>query len=82
LFFVVVAPRFLDGQSLSLANAALLAVVSAGIATLIHLAIVSTGTRAQAWLTGGRRTRMAQRGFALVMLAVAVSFVLADLMQR
>ncbi len=82
VFFVVVAPRFLDGQSLSLADAALLAVVSSGIATLIHLAIVSTGARAQVWLSDDQRMRMAQRGFALVMLAVAVSFVMADLMPR
>lgn len=82
IFFIAVAPRFLDGHTLSLGDAALLAVLSAGIATMIHLAIVSTGARAQAWLADGRRKRIAQRGFALVMFGVAVSFVMADLVPR
>lgn len=82
VFFVAVAPRFLDGQSLSLGNAALLAVVSTSIATIIHLAIISTGARAQAWLADERRKRLAQRGFALVMLGVAVSFVMSDLVSH
>lgn len=82
VFFVAVAPRFMEGRSLSLGNAAVLAVLSAGIATAIHLAIVVAGARAQAWLAGARRRRIAQRGFALVMVAVAVSFVLSDLVSR
>ncbi len=82
VFFVAVAPRFLDGQSLSFGNAALLAVLSAGIATIIHLAIVAAGARAQTWLADGRRRRIAQRGFALVMVGVAVTFVMSDLMSR
>lgn len=78
IFFVAVAPRFLRGETLSLGNAVLLAVISASIATLIHLAIVATGARAQGWLADPRRAGIARRGFAVVMLAVAVSFVLAD----
>jgi threonine/homoserine/homoserine lactone efflux protein len=82
VFFVAVAPRFLDGQGLSLGNALILAVVSASIATVIHLAIVHTGARAQAWLADPQRMQIARRGFALVMLGVAVSFVVADLASR
>lgn len=82
VFFVAVAPRFLDGQGLSLANALILAVVSASIATIIHLAIVQTGARAQAWLADPHRMQTARRGFAVVMLGVAVSFVVADLAAR
>ncbi|MFL0672730.1 MAG: LysE family translocator [Erythrobacter sp.] len=79
VFFVAVAPRFLDGEGLSLGNALVLAVVSASIATIIHLTIVHIGARAQAWLADPHRMQIARRGFALVMLGVAVSFVVADL---
>ena len=76
LFFVVVAPQFLHGGTLRLGNALLLAVISAAIATGIHIAIVAAGSQAQAWLSDPARTRTVRRGFALVMLAVALSFLL------
>lgn len=79
LFFLVVAPRFLGGAALSLGNALTLALVSTAIATLIHLALVLAGARAHGWLADPRRTLWARRGFALVMLMVAASFLLADL---
>lgn len=74
LFFVVVAPEFLGGRTLGLAEALTLAVVSTGIATAIHLAIVLAGSHAQAWLMDERRTRWVRRAFAVVMLLVAASF--------
>lgn len=74
LFFVVVAPEFLGGRALGLAEALTLALVSTGIATAIHLAIVLAGSHAQAWLADPARTRWVRRGFAVVMLGVAVSF--------
>ena len=79
IFFVAIAPRFLPGEALSLANGLILAVISAGIATLIHVAIVAMGSRAQSWLLDSQRTKTARRLFAVVMLGVAASFVLADL---
>ena len=79
IFFLVVAPRFLGGEALSLANALVLALVSASIATLIHLALVLAGARAHGWLADPRRTLWARRGFAVIMLLVAVSFLFADL---
>lgn len=82
VFFVTVAPRFLGSEALSVSNALLLAVISATIATTIHLVIVNTGARAQSWLSDPRRTRIARRCFAVIMLAVAASFVLADLTGR
>lgn len=74
LFFVVVAPEFLGGRTLGIPEALTLAVVSTAIATAIHLAIVLAGSHAQAWLMDARRTRWVRRGFAVVMLGVAVSF--------
>lgn len=74
LFFVVVAPEFLGGRTLGLAEALTLALVSTGIATLIHLAIVLAGSRAQASLADPARTKWVRRGFAVVMLCVAASF--------
>lgn len=74
LFFVVVAPEFLGGRTLGIPEALTLAVVSTAIATAIHLAIVLAGSHAQAWLMDARRTRWVRRGFAVVMLGVALSF--------
>ncbi len=74
LFFVVVAPEFLGGRALGLREALTLALVSTGIATAIHLAIVLAGSHAQAWLADPARTKWVRRGFAVVMLGVAASF--------
>ncbi|WP_292930941.1 LysE family translocator [Novosphingobium sp. PASSN1] len=74
MFFVVVAPEFLGGRTLGLAEALTLAFVSTGIATAIHLAIVLAGSHAQAWLADPARTKWVRRGFAVVMLGVAASF--------
>jgi threonine/homoserine/homoserine lactone efflux protein len=79
VFFVAVAPRFMGGATLGLGNAIILAVISASIATIVHVVIVTTGARAQDWLADPRRMQVARRGFALVMLAVAAWFLLADL---
>lgn len=79
IFFVVVVPQFLHGAVMSLGNALMLALVSTAIATLIHLALVLAGARAHDWLSDPRRTLWARRGFAIVMLLVAGSFLLADL---
>ena len=79
MFFLVVAPQFLNGELLSLRNALLLSLVSAVIATAIHCAIVLAGSRAQAWLSDSARTKWVRRGFALVIFGVAVSFLLIDI---
>jgi threonine/homoserine/homoserine lactone efflux protein len=79
IFFLVVAPQFMGGAQLTLASALLLSLVSVGIATAIHLAIVVAGSGAHDWLNDPRRTAMVRRAFAVVMLGVAVSFLLADL---
>ncbi|UVO52956.1 LysE family translocator [Sphingomonas sp. SUN039] len=79
IFFIVVAPQFMGGAQLTLSSALLLCLVSVTIATVIHLAIVFAGSRAHSWLNDPRRTATVRRGFALVMLGVAASFLLADL---
>ncbi len=79
IFFLVVAPQFMGGARLDLAGALLLAVVSVTIATAIHVAIVLAGSAAHAWLNDPRRTVIVRRSFAVVMMGVAVSFLLADL---
>lgn len=78
IFFVVIVPQFLGGAALNLANALLLALVSTVIATMIHLTIVLAGSRAHDWLSDPARTRVTRRVFAVVMLGVAASFLLAD----
>ncbi|WP_439546518.1 LysE family translocator [Sandarakinorhabdus sp.] len=78
LFFVVVAPRFLSGGSMDLRAAVALTLVSAGIATIVHLAIVLAGAKAHDWLQDPARARLARRGFAVLMLGVAISFLVTD----
>lgn len=77
VFFVVVAPQFLNGQPLALGSAFVLALVSTAIATVIHLAIVMIGSKAQHWVSDPIRTRWVRRVFAAVMLAVGASFLFA-----
>lgn len=77
VFFVVVAPQFLNGQPLALGSAFVLALVSTAIATVIHLAIVMIGSKAQHWVSDPVRTRWVRRVFAVVMLAVGASFLFA-----
>jgi len=79
IFFVVVAPQFTGGAGLGITSALILALISVTIATSIHLAIVLAGGRAHRWLADPARTRIVRRAFAVVMLGVAASFLLADL---
>jgi threonine/homoserine/homoserine lactone efflux protein len=79
IFFLVVAPQFLNGEVLGIRNALILSVVSVVIATSIHLSIVIAGSAAHEWLSDPRRTKIVRRAFAVIMLAVALSFLLTDL---
>lgn len=79
IFFLAVAPQFMRGESLSLINALLLSLISVTVATVIHLAIVFAGGQAHGWLSDAKRTRIAKRVFAVIMLGVGVSFLLSDL---
>lgn len=76
LFFVVVAPQFLNGRALNLSNALILALVSSSVATAIHTAIVLAGSRAQGWLSDPGRITVVRRVFAVLMIGVAGSFLL------
>jgi threonine/homoserine/homoserine lactone efflux protein len=79
IFFVAVVPQFLGAAALTFSSALLLALISTVIATVIHTAIVLAGSRAHEWLSDPARTRITRRVFAVVMLGVAASFLLADL---
>ncbi|MBU6266076.1 MAG: LysE family translocator [Sphingomonadales bacterium] len=67
LFFVAVVPPFLHGRAPSLGLAMLLAGVSVGIATAIHLMIVGAASRGQEWLARSGYVRTLQRAMALLM---------------
>lgn len=79
IFFLVVAPQFLNGEALDISSALILSVISVAIATFIHLSIVIAGSAAHEWLSDPRRTKIVRRAFAVIMLAVALSFLLTDL---
>ncbi len=78
IYFLVIAPQFMHNEALSVKNALLLSLISAAIATAIHVAIVLAGSKAHNWLSNTKRTRIVRRVFAVVMLVVAISFILAD----
>jgi threonine/homoserine/homoserine lactone efflux protein len=78
IFFVVVAPQFLNGATLSISNAMIFALISVTIATSIHLAIVFAGGHAHGWLMDPGRTKATRRAFAVIMLVVALSFLIGD----
>lgn len=79
IFFLVVAPQFLNGEALGIRNALILSVISVAIATSIHLSIVIAGSAAHEWLSDPQRTKIVRRAFAAIMLAVALSFLVTDL---
>jgi threonine/homoserine/homoserine lactone efflux protein len=79
VFFIVVAPQFLRGAALSLRGALILSLVSTAIATIIHLVIVLAGAKAHGWMNDPKRIKPIRRLFALVMVGVAISFVVADI---
>ncbi len=79
IFFLVVAPQFLDRGTLTLRAALLLSLVSATIATAIHVAIVLAGSAAHDWLLEPSRTRLVRRVFAVLMFGIAVSFLATDI---
>ena len=79
IFFLVVAPQFLNGEALGIRNALILSLISVAIATSIHLSIVIAGSKAHDWLSDPARTKAVRRVFAVIMLAVAASFLLTDI---
>jgi threonine/homoserine/homoserine lactone efflux protein len=79
IFFLVVAPRFVGGGILTLTSALTLSVISATVATAIHFGIVVAAGKAHQWLLKPRPIKIARRAFALIMLGVAASFLVADL---
>jgi threonine/homoserine/homoserine lactone efflux protein len=79
IFFLVVAPEFMRGATFGIRAALVFSLISAAIATTIHFAIVLAGSRASAWISDPARNKLVRRAFAIVMLGVAISFILADI---
>ncbi|MDO7833981.1 LysE family translocator [Sphingobium sp. HBC34] len=77
IFFMVVAPQFMNGAALGVRAAVILSLISVSIATAIHIIIVLAGSGLHQWLASPERTRIVRRLFAIVMLLVAASFVMA-----
>lgn len=74
LFLVTVMPQFVSGGRPNLAQGALLAATSVGIATAIHLALVLLAEHARTALMAEARARAVRRVLALAMLVVAAWF--------
>ena len=56
-----------------------MSVISTIVATAIHLGIAVAAGKAHKWLISPGLIKFVRRAFALIMLGVAVSFLLADL---
>ena len=75
LFYAAVAPQFLGGRLPSLPEMAVLAAISIGIATLVHVGIILFAGQAHGWVTSHHRTRLIRRLLAAAMVGVAIWFV-------
>ncbi len=74
LFFVSVAPQFVAGSTLTIREGMLLAITSAGIATLVHLLLIVGASKARPFLLVPERSMLIRRVLAIAILGVAIWF--------
>jgi threonine/homoserine/homoserine lactone efflux protein len=74
LFFVAILPGFTDPARPLLAQTLLLTLLYVALATAIHLILVGLAGTAQRWLSDPARQAIARRGFAVMLAAVALWF--------
>ena len=74
LFFVAVLPLYIATDEPVAMQTLQLSVFYVAIATLIHIIIVLLAGRAHGWLSSGPYARLARRGFAVMLAAIAVWF--------
>tara|TARA_R110002074_G_scaffold75832_2_gene172919 strand:+ start:47 stop:664 length:618 start_codon:yes stop_codon:yes gene_type:complete len=77
LFYVSVFPQFIRPDAPVAPQAAVLAVISVSIATLIHLGIVMLAGSARHFLEEPRRHRIFQRALSLLLIGVAIWLLVA-----
>lgn len=71
VFFVTVVPTFLLAGDPN-RDGILLSVIYVGVATLVHVLVVSLAGAAQHWLTNPSRARMTRRSLSLGLVGVAI----------
>lgn len=74
LFFAAVAPRFFDGRMPTIAQAISLTAISVGIATAVHLLLVTGAAHVHGLVADPSRTRLIRRIMAIAMVGVAIWF--------
>jgi threonine/homoserine/homoserine lactone efflux protein len=74
LFYLAVLPTFIAPESAPVRQALILTLAYVLIATLIHLVIVVFADHAQIWLGETSRGKNVRRGFALMLVAIALWF--------
>ncbi|WP_417497245.1 LysE family translocator [Maricaulis sp.] len=77
LFYVSVFPQFIRPDAPVAPQAAMLAVISVSIATLIHLGIVALAGSARRFLEDPKRHRIFQRTLSLLLIGVAIWLLMA-----
>ncbi len=71
VFYVAVLPGFLVGEA-DVRDTITLSAVYVGIATIVHVVIVTAAGTARAWLDNSARERVIRRSLALALVGVAV----------
>jgi threonine/homoserine/homoserine lactone efflux protein len=72
LVFVVIVPEFFHPTLPVFAQALALSAVYVAIATVVHGAIVLLAAQLHKWLTSGTHLGLVQRGFALLLVVIAL----------
>jgi threonine/homoserine/homoserine lactone efflux protein len=76
VFFITVLPAYIEPSAGVSSQTVLLSSSYVGIATAIHLLIVLLAGTAHNWLLQGRRKKITQRIFALMIAAIAIWFLI------
>lgn len=74
VFFVAVLPLYIASEAPVGMQTVQLSAAYVAIATLIHIIIVLLAGRAHGWLSFGPYARLARRGFAVMLAAIALWF--------
>jgi threonine/homoserine/homoserine lactone efflux protein len=72
IFFAVLIPQYLGPGDQAMGLVIGVALVSVAIATIVHVAIVLTGSGLMVWLTNSGKSRLVRRLLALSLVGVAI----------
>jgi threonine/homoserine/homoserine lactone efflux protein len=77
IFFIAVLPAYISPGQIVMTQTLSLSASYVAIATAVHVAIVLLAGQAHDWLSSGSRQRIVRRGFAIMLAAVAIWFLVS-----